>query len=63
MTENVRVDGLDEVIVGPGIDYFKSSGFGFVRTEYEYKRINFASYQPAQKLGAFADTSVTQRKA
>ena len=63
MAENIRVDGLDKVVVGPGIDYLKCSGFGFVRTEHQYKRINFASYQPAEKLGAFADTAITQRKA
>jgi len=62
MPENVRVDRLDKVIVGPGIDYLQSSGFGFVRTEDEYKRINFASDQPSEKFGAFADTAITQGK-
>ena len=63
MAENVGIDGLDKVVVGPGIDYLKSSSFGFVRTEHQYKRINFASDKPAEKLGAFADSAITQRKA
>ena len=63
MAENIRVDGLDKVVVGPGIDYLKSGGFGFVRTEYNYESINFTSYQPTQKLRALADTAITQRKA
>lgn len=63
MAENVRVDGLDKVVVRPGVDNLQSSGFGFVRTEHQYKRINFASDKPAEKLSAFADPAVTQRKA
>ena len=62
MAENVGIDGLDKVVVGPGIDYLKSSSFGFVRTEHQYKRINFASDQPSEKFGAFADTAITQGK-
>jgi hypothetical protein len=63
MAENVRIDGLDKVIVGPCVNNLQSGGFCFVRTEHQYKRINFASDKPAEKLSAFADPAVTQRKA
>jgi hypothetical protein len=63
MPKNVRVNGLDEVIVRACVDHFQSGGFRFVRTEHDYERVNFASDQPGKQLGAFANPSVTEREA
>ena len=60
MSEYIGVEGLEKVVVRACIDHFHSGGFGFVGADYDYERIDFASYQPGKQLGAFADASIAQ---
>src|ERR1700683_951204 len=63
MPKNVRVNGLDEVVVRACVDHFQSGGFCFVRTEHDYEGVNFASDQPGKQLGASANPRASEREA
>jgi hypothetical protein len=58
--EDIGIKGLEKVVVRACIDHFHSGGFCFVSTDYNYERINFASYQPSKQLRAFADARIAQ---
>ncbi len=59
VAEHVGVDGLDEIIVGAGVDDFKGGGFGFVGTENNNEGVDIAARQAIEQMDAFFDAART----
>ena len=63
VTQHVRVDWLDEVVVRSCVDHFQGARFLVVRAENDHERVDFAAVEPPEQFGAFLHAARRDREA